>query len=198
MRRVLIVMAFALALLAARRAAASGLTADEQRRLARGEVVRRHTTVELERGRYVGGVSYAIVEAPTAVVMAALSDVATYRTILPLTLEARQLRRRGRDSLVFFRHGGRLGTAAYVAHVRRESPRLVRFWLDPSFPHDFDDAWGYFRVTPLGARGTLVTYAALVNLGFGLTRLLFEEKVREHALGTPGLIRAFVEDRSRG
>jgi len=177
------------------RARADGLSADERARLARGEVVKREVTLDLDHGHYVGGVSYAIIQAAPESVIAALGDVAAYRSILPLTLEARQVDRRGAETWIALRHGGKLGSAAYTMRVRKESRTLIRFWLDPQRPHDVDDAWGYFRVQPFGDGATLLTYGAVVNLGFGITRLLFETRVRDLALNTPALVRRYVEDR---
>ncbi len=77
--------------------------------------------------------------------------------------------------------------------MRRESQGLLRFWLDPSEPHDIGDCWGYFRVQPWGKRASLLTYAALLHLDSGLVKLLFSETIRRYALKTPGLVRAFVE-----
>jgi hypothetical protein len=123
--------------------------------------------------------------------------VGAYRSILPLTQEAREIKRGRREALVAMRHGGRLGSAAYTMIVRRVSRNEIRFWLDPSRPHDVDDAWGYFRVEPLSDGRSLLTYAAVVNLGFGVARMFFETRVRDIALGTPGLVKTYVESRVR-
>jgi hypothetical protein len=126
-------------------------------------------------------------------VTAVLLDPSAYRSILPMTLESRVLWQRGRDMSVYFRQGGRAGSAEYVLLVRRESQGLLRFWLDPSQPHEIADLWGYFRVQPWGKDASLLTYAALLRLDFGLVKLLFSETIRRYALGTPALVRAFVQ-----
>jgi hypothetical protein len=180
------------ALVPARIAAARGLGADERARLDAGEVVRVPLDVELAEGSYFGGVSYAVIPAPLADVMAVLLDPGSYTSIFPLTLEATVVERSGLDFKVFFRVGGRAGTAAYTLAVRRESAGLIRFWLDHSRPHEIADCWGSFRVQPWGKDATLLTYAALLRLDFGLVKLLFSEKIRGFALGTPGLVRSYV------
>jgi hypothetical protein len=178
-------------------ARADGLTMEERRRLATGNVIKRDLTFERDGSRYVGGVSYAIVQASPGAVMAALLDARAYRSILPLTLEAREVARRGHDRWVALRHGGRLGTAGYTVTIRHESSNLVRFWLDRRYPHEIDDAWGYFRVDPLPDGATLVSYGAALNLGFGVAQAFFEEKIRGYALEPPGLLARYVEDRER-
>jgi len=180
------------ALLPGREASARELGADELRRLALGEVVRVPLDLDLPKGDYFGGVSYAFIRSPLAEVVSVLLDPAAYTRILPLTLEARVIGKRGDDWQLFLKQGARLGSASYVLVVRRESQGLIRFWLDPSQPHEIADCWGYFRVQPWGKRASLLTYAALVHLDFGMVKMLFTEKIRGHALGTPGLVRAYM------
>jgi hypothetical protein len=202
-RRSLILAASGAAVSAAvgapRRALAGPLSAEEVTRLDAGEVVRVHLDVDLSTGPYFGGVSYAVLQAPVARVAAVIHDPESYTSILPLTLEARVLSESGLDRKVFLRQGGRRGSAAYVLLVRRESQGLFRFWLDGSYPHDIADLWGYFRVTPWRAipGASLLTYAALLHLDFGIVRLLFSETIRRYALGTPGVVREYV-DKHRG
>jgi hypothetical protein len=181
-----------------RRAAASPLPADDLARLTRGEVLRRELDLELPSGDYFGGLSYAVIHAPVAEVMAVIADPGTYRTILPMTMEVRTLSRSGRDVRVLLRQGGSLGSAGYVLLTRRESQGLLRFWLDPREPHEIADCWGYFRVQPWESEGSLLTYAALLQLDPGLVKLLFKETIRRLALGTPGLVRAYVHARHGG
>jgi hypothetical protein len=148
--------------------------------------------LDLPRGDYFGGVAYAVIPVEAPRVMEVLLDPASHRSILPLTLESRVLGHHGQDMQVFIEHGGRLGTASYVLLVRRESPGLLRFWVDPSQPHDIADGWGYFRVQPWRRGETLLTYALLLHLDFGVVKMLFTETIRRYALGTPGLVRAYV------
>jgi hypothetical protein len=161
-------------------------------RLQAGEVVTVPLDLDLPGGDYFGGISYAVIAAPLTDVAAVLADPGTYRAILPMTLEVRLLGTRGRDTQVFLRQGTRAGSAGYVLTVRRESQGLFRFWLDLTQPHDIADLWGYFRIQPWGQGASLLTYAALVRLDFGVVKLLFSEAIRRYALSTPGLVRAFV------
>jgi hypothetical protein len=180
------------ALLPERVASAEHLTQDDLARLAAGEIVRVPLDLDLPQGDYFGGVAYAVIPATVGPVTAVLDDPATYRSILPMTLDARVLSQRGGNRQVYLRQGGRLGSTAYVLLVRRESQGLFRFWLDPTEPHEIADCWGYFRVSPWGRAASLLTYAALVRLESGVVRLLFKEAIRGNALGTPALVRAYV------
>jgi hypothetical protein len=187
------------ALLAAGGAALPGvargepLTPTEREALGRGETVRRPVDVDLEEGTYIGGVSYAIVEAPVGFVLALLHQVPVYRSILALTLEANDAGKKGGDQLVYFKHGGRLGTAGYTMRIQKaDSGGVIRFWMDRSFDHEIDDVWGFVRVEEMGPGRCLATYAVLCDLGT-MIRLLFGERIRAYALDTPGNIKRVAE-----
>ncbi|MDI3290193.1 SRPBCC family protein [Polyangium sp. 15x6] len=176
-------------------ARAGALTADEKTRLARGEVVKRTFDVELSEGDFIGGLGYVLIAAPPAEVMAVLLDPGSYRYIFPLTQEARLVGRKGDDFFLTLRQGGATVSGEYTVRARRETPSLVRFWMDPTRPHDIGDCWGFFRVDPADDGKTLLTYGALLHLEFGVIKLLFQEKIRSYALQTPELLRRYVEDR---
>ena len=85
----------------------------------------------------------------------------------------------------------------YTVHIERSAPRSeLRFWLDSSRPHDISDVFGFFRVEPFGDGKSLVTVAAALDLGPGLTSLFFGDAVERSLLSTPGRIRVFVEPRA--
>jgi hypothetical protein len=161
--------------------------------LAEGKIVQEKLDLELAGGDYFGGLAYATIHAPADDVMRALVEPKNYRRILPLTIAADVVDRKGDLVYVRLTQGGRSTNASYTIVVRRESRYLVRFWLDPNRPHDIADCWGYFRVDPLGPSASFVRYGALVHLDFGVTKLLFKEKIRDYALTTPARLRRFVE-----
>ena len=123
---------------------------------------------------------------------------------MPRTRSLRQIgfSRQG-DSIIELEQGNSLVHGTYTIRVRREraspdsSSALIRFWLDPNYDHDIDDASGFFRVEPMG-EATLLTYMVMVDLGSGLFVRLFENKVRSVALSTPQLVKAFVESQPPG
>lgn len=178
-------------------ARAEPLGEEESARLAAGEVVARNVDASVHGGQYVGGIAYAIIDAPPVAVLSALIDPEAYLHILPLAQEAREVGQLEGDRLFYFRHGSSLGSGGYTCRVRAERGGTVRFWMDPSQPHDFDDAWGYFRVDEAGPGRTLLTVGMLVDLGFGFARLLFEERIRARLLTTPGLVKTYVEGKRR-
>jgi len=177
-------------------ALADRLTTDEEKRLARGEVVKRSFDVELPAGDFIGGLGYVIIAAPPAEVLDVLLTSTSYLHIFARTQEARLAAREGDDLIITLRQGNKKISGQYSVRARRETPSLVRFWLDPSRPHDIADCWGFFRLDPVPGGKTLLTYGALLHLEFGIIKLLFQEKIRAYALETPTLLRAYVERRS--
>src|SRR4051812_14237746 len=156
------------------------LSRSEREALLAGEVVARPMQFETDGGSYRGGVSYSVVNAPVAAVLAALSNVDTLPQALPHTKTARLIDVRGALARVELVHGD--GTT-YTVRIGRSAPRStrfaipgggeLRFWLDSSRPHDISDVFGFFRVEPFADGKSLVTVAAALDLGPGITSLFF-------------------------
>lgn len=182
--------------------AAEPLSPAEATRLEQGQTVVRPETLTEGEHRYVGGVTYTVLPASTADLDALFEDVGGWAKVLPRTKRARlvpspaeQSEEARGDRFVELTQGNALVNAVYTIRVRRTGDE-VRFWLAPERPHDIDDAWGYFRFTPFTDEGgearVLVTYGILVDVGPGLVRELFEEKVRSAMLSVPQLLRRHV------
>jgi hypothetical protein len=178
---------------------AERLAPSESSRLERGETVSREQTWESGDRRYVGGITYTVVDATPTEIASIFEDVDAYRRVLPRTKRARLVGVERGDRLVELAHGNALASAEYTIRVRRmPDGREFRFWLDPTRPHEIDDAWGFFRVEPFvstnGAPRVLLTYGVLVDVGPGLVRELFEERVRAALLSVPQLVRRYVAE----
>jgi hypothetical protein len=198
MRRFAVILTLVSALCASttRSARADGLTADESARLARRETVIREQTFERGDHRYVGGVTYTVMDASAGEVAAVIDNVESLRRVLPRTKTARVVGVSNGDQLLEITSGNAVMEAAYTLRIRRDRRNEVRFWLDPSKPHGIDDAWGFFRyepfVGPSGEERVLLTYGVLVDVGPGIVRELFEERVRSALLSVPQLVRRQV------
>lgn len=173
-------------------------------RLSRGETITYDQVIETDHHRYVGGVTYTVVEASVTELTAMLEDVTVYRQVLPRTKSARLLGVNDRDFWVELHQGNDLVDATYTIRIRREfDGRTVRFWLDPTKPHAIADAWGFFRMEPLadsepGVPRVLLTYGALVDIGPGLVRELFEDRLRALMLAVPQRVRQYAAAHLRG
>src|SRR5262249_55052756 len=145
-------------------------------------------------GSYVGGVSYQVVRADAYQVLTALANAESLPHALPATLEATMLSREGRTARVELVQGKAPFVVRYTLVLEQsENGNAIRFWLDPTRPHDIKDVWGFFRVEPFGHGRSLVTVAAAVDMGPGLARALFEDRVQRTILRAPSRIRAFIE-----
>lgn len=178
--------------------------ATDQARLAAGETVAYPQTLYRQGKRYVGGVTYIVVDASVAEITSLLADPSAYRQVLPHARDARVLGNEGEDRLVEITQGTALVHAAYTLRLRTDSDqRRIRFWLDRSKPHGIDDAWGFFRVDPLpdapdGSPRVLLAYGILVDLGPGLIRDFFESRIQASLLTVPERLREYASLRFRG
>jgi hypothetical protein len=188
-KRLTALLALVLGLAAADTARADTLTLNEQAYLDKGETVYRPVTIADGDSRLVGGVTYTVLDASVAELMPLFDDANAYKELLPRTLDAR-VRREGNARVVAMRTGNALFEGAYSLYLRRESETEVRFWLDRRAHHDIDDAYGYFRFTELdagqdGRPRTLLTYAIAIDVGPGLVRDMFEDRIRSASLTLP-------------
>ena len=197
MRLFVLTLLFVVASAFAGEARADSLSAGESARLGRGETVVREHTIDRGDHHYVGGVTYTILEATAAEVTTLLDDVSAYRHVLPRTKAAKHVGTDHGDQLVELVQGNAIYEATYTIRVRKGPGREMRFWLEPTRPHEIDDAWGFFRLEPFvtanGEERVLLTYAILVDIGPGIVRELFEERVRAAMLSVPQLVRRYVE-----
>lgn len=186
------------ALAAGGAARADALGVAERTTLAQGLTVIREQTYENDERRFVGGLTYTIIEATPDELLGLVDDVAAWRNVLPRTKSARALGRRGADTFVELSQGNALFSASYTLRLRKnERDHTVRFWMDPDRPHAIDDAWGFFRAEAMapaddGTPRTLLTFGVLVDMGPGLARALYEERMRAAMLGVPQLVRRYV------
>jgi carbon monoxide dehydrogenase subunit G len=176
------------------KAAPTVFSLGEREALLGGEVVSRPLHFETDAGSYVGGLSYSIVHAPAATVLVALSDVNALPQALPRTKSARLVDVRGSEARVELVQGSGALEASYTVRMERVPGRSeLRFSLDPSRPHDIEDVFGFFRVEPFGEGQSLVTVAAALNLGSGVTSLFFSDAIERVVLSAPRQIRDYVE-----
>lgn len=178
-----------------RAAPARGFTASEREALAAGATVSRPVRFERgENGSYIGGVSYQVVRATPGAVMAALASVENLPRALPRTQSATLVRSAGRTATVELTQGKAPFLVTYSVHLEQtEAGNALRFWLDPSRPHDVRDVWGFVRVTPFGSGTSLITLAVALDIGPGIARAFFTDPIERMILRAPAKIRAYVE-----
>ena len=166
--------------------------------LSRGEtVVREQTLTGDDDRRLVGGLAYAVLDAQPEVVSAVFTDPSAYEQVFPRTRSAERVSGSPNDQHIAISQGNALLALSYVVHVRAyPREQVVRFWLDESYPHGIDDAWGFVRAEPwrsaTGRAQSLVSYGVLVELGSGIVRALYEERLRAAMLSVPSRLRGYL------
>ncbi len=133
----------------------------------------------------------------------AMIDPAAYLSVLPRTLDARVARRQGDTSWIGLVQGNSFIELRYVMRVEPDQTRsLYRFWVDATYPHDLDDAWGFLRLEPLaGSRGLhedavgdyLVSYGLVFDLGGGILQTMFSQRILAVLRTIPERLRRYVE-----
>ncbi len=183
-------------------AQAGPLSAPERATLLAGELVRR--PLESSRGgrHYIGGISYLLVNAPPAEVQSALSTPDALYHVLPRTRHVEVLSRAKNRALVELVSGNSWVSATFSAQLRwtvapdRKSA-TVKFWLEPQRRADISDLFGYIRVSRFDKHQTLVTVAAMLDLGGGLIGMLFEDRIQASLLRIPWRVHGYVARRVR-
>lgn len=163
--------------------------------LLRGETVSRPMTIERNGGRYVGGVSYQLVRASSDQVLAAFGSPRELPSLLPRTKSARLVGVDSQGALIELCQGNALVDATYSVRLRRKRTGELQFRLDPNRPHGIRDVWGYLRARPFGKHYSLVTVAVALDVGPGMFRALFEDRIQRVILATPRQIRDYLEPR---
>jgi hypothetical protein len=164
----------------------------EHNLLAAGGVVSRPLDFERGDAHYVGGVTTGLVPASPERVLAAIRDASALEEMLPRTKQVSLVDAQGDTRRLELRQGNKLIDATYTVRLTATgSPGEIRFQMDPSRHHDIDDVYGYFKVERFDDTRSLVTVAAAVDVGSGLTTMLFGKKVQDIILSTPQVMRDY-------
>jgi hypothetical protein len=178
----------------ARRAVPAFDTSERQALLGGATIARPMRFERGTDGSYIGGIAYQVVNASPSRVLAALADPDALPRALPHTERATLVSREGTRARLELVQGNAPFLATYTVNLEQTaSGDGIRFWLDPTRPHDVKDVWGYFRVTPFGKKKSLVTLAVALDLGPGLARWLLSDRVERLILRAPGQIREYIE-----
>ncbi|MCC7537942.1 MAG: SRPBCC family protein [Deltaproteobacteria bacterium] len=166
---------------------------DERRRMERGELVVRPEVRVIRGQRHVGGAAWVVIDATPDAVWRAALDYPRWVRFMPRLVEVHVARRGARASLRL-RHELGPVSARYALDLRvDDAQRDLEFALDRAQPHDIDAAYGFFRILPHGTRRTLVVFGGMVDVGDGLVRLLFEERIHHWSLRVPDELKRWVE-----
>jgi hypothetical protein len=173
------------------------LSEAERRDIAQGLLVKKKTVLFRNGRKYVGGLSFQLVNATPAVVLQEIFSTEAALWWMPQTLSARAVGGSGRDLMVRFEQGEKPFVATHTLHIWRDD-LAIRWKLDPRQHHDIEDAWGFLSATPFGEGRSLVTLGIQLDLGDGVVRAFAEADIQDTVLGTPRDIKDYVETRHPG
>jgi carbon monoxide dehydrogenase subunit G len=164
----------------------------ERMQLEAGGVVTRPLDFERGDGHYVGGVATGLVPASPDRVLAAIDDADALSAMLPLTKRVSFVDKTGPARRIELRQGNSVIDATYTVELsKNDEPGEVRFHMDRTRHHDIDDVYGYFKVERYDATRSIVTVAAAVDIGSGVTQFLFGKRVQDVILSTPYVMRGY-------
>lgn len=161
--------------------------------LRNGKAVHRERRLTRGDRRYLGTVSYQIVKARPATILALLTDVQALPELLPQTQRASLIEASPALRRVELVQGNDWFQAKYTVIMTADPEGGLRFSLDSTRPHDIDDVWGYFRAEPFDRDHTLITVGVAVDIGSGVFRYLFAYEVQRVILLTPDLVKRYSE-----
>lgn len=178
--------------------ALTALTPAQHRAVLSGQIVTVPMVQEDDDRRYTGGVSHLLVNAPADALFATLSQPDVLQRVLPRTKRATLLSDRQRSRTVELVQGNRLVEATYTVTlvqrpVAQDGTYRVDFKLDRTRPHDVEDLWGSFSLTPVDEGRCVVSTAAFVDLGSSFA-VLFEGKIQDLILSTPWHVKRYVDE----
>lgn len=176
----------------------SGFSKAEQEKLIGYQSVTHASTFQRDGREYLSGISYQLVDMKADELFNLLQKVDhTLPRALPATHKARYLRTKGDQQLVQMVHGNAFLNGTYTVLWQPEaSTREVKFWLAPEMPHDLQDIWGFFRITPVDhGRRALVTVAVAVDVGDKGPQAMYAGKVQKIILKSARYFGKFVDRR---
>ena len=158
------------------------------------------TVTEVD-GSIVGGEALRLVDAPADEVVSVLFRPDALWRLLPRVKDFKVLEETAESRLVAVTHAVGPISGGYTMRVAKESvpggPSTFWFWVDPDRPRDVDSAWGFFRIIPYGADRTLLGYQVRIDLGSGLVRWLFLDRVHKAAMTIPDRALGMVNEHTR-
>jgi hypothetical protein len=168
-------------------------------RLEEGEPVVHERTIAEAGRKYVGGVTFLLLDHAPAKVAAVLQDVRSYGHVLPRLRSIRwiALARTG-DPIVQVEQGTSVAHGRYAVRLHQESHAddgadTISFVVDPRYGGDIRNAHGFFHIAPQADGRSLLVYEVFVDLGSGLFKHFFEAKVQAVALSTPVYLRRYLQ-----
>ncbi len=178
--------------------AQAGLTASEQARLDRGELVARRSEQTRGQMHLMGGQAWQVVDLPPEVVWRAIRDVRSYDHLLPGVDNLRVISRDNAGATIRLHHRRGIVRATYYLKLQfSNGQKIVLFRLDDQHESDLEAGWGFFRVQPYQGGRTLLSYGVQLDLGRGLIVGALRPVLHSWLLRVPQTAKRYIEGSGR-
>ncbi|HJL17120.1 MAG TPA: SRPBCC family protein [Sandaracinaceae bacterium LLY-WYZ-13_1] len=168
-------------------------TADERRRLAAGELVRRDITLDEDGHAMFGGTSFMRVRMPLERVWRVVRDPSIFPRLVPSLEHVEVVARRGDELVLRMHHRYALASTQYHVRMRVDgAARRISFHLDRSRPHDVRAGRGFLELRAWGD-DTMVSWGMLADVGAGILQEVFGPFLNEWLLIPPRCLRDELE-----
>jgi hypothetical protein len=142
--------------------------------------------------RYLAALSYQVMRLPAQAMCQLLEQVDTTLPYLPGTHGAQRVQSPDAYGRVQMIHGNAIIQGGYTLYWE---PQLengeIRYWMDPAFPHDPVDIFGFFRCAAYTAGRSLLTVG--VTVAPGPRGAPFEDKIHTSMLKSARYLRKYVD-----
>jgi hypothetical protein len=137
-------------------------SAEERRKLEKGEPVYRHVKSEGTDGKVHGhGEAYAIMNAPVEQCWKIFTEFDKHQLYFPRKKKSEVVKSEGNKYWVYKQFEFYMVTIEYTTlYTVDEKAHRVDYDMDESYPHDLEETVGYFQFEKLDDKRTLFIYAA--------------------------------------
>jgi carbon monoxide dehydrogenase subunit G len=154
-----------------------------------------------ENADALGGESTTDIDAPSYAIMDALCRPEAMWHVLPHVANVESLGEDAGEHVWRVTHSLGIFRGGYVLRVRPvwgdDGHQTLGFRVDKRYARDVEDAWGQFRLEPVGPNRTRLHYRVRAVLFPGLIRWLFTQKIQWSLMVVPERVQGFIE-RQRG
>lgn len=165
-------------------------TAPERTLLAAGAVLSEPLDFYEGERHYIGAVSTGLMAGTPERVLTAFADPAALAEMLPRTKRVTLVDDQPSGKRIELQQGNAVVDATYTVTFVPGDNELT-FRLDRTRRHDIEDVYGFVRVERFDEQRSVVTLGAAVDVGSGLTQMLFGRKVQDVILSTPYSMRDY-------
>lgn len=169
------------------------ISAQEQLDLEGGHPIERRFELPYKGTKYLAAVSYGVLNTSCERSALLWTDPGKHLAkALPATRGVELVERSSQRTRLRVTHGNALVQGSWGATYRvSDDGTTAQFWLDDQVPRDVKDVFGYFRLSPWGEHGCLVTAAVAVDPGDGLASM-FRSVIHNYLVRTAARIQRYV------